>query len=48
MLNWLGMEVLDGVPNSCVRACPGLMNLCRLVNALPAVEAWIAAGGAAT
>ena len=40
MLNWLGMEVLDGVPKEVVLANAKLTNLCKMVNEHVKVAAW--------
>ena len=40
LLNWLGMEVLDGVPKETVLIWPKLTNLCRKINSIPAVAKW--------
>ena len=40
LLNWLGMEVLDGVSKQVVLDFPKLKNLCAVINELPLVKAW--------
>jgi glutathione S-transferase len=40
MCNWLGMEVLDGVPKSVVSDHPKLLALCGKINEIPEVKAW--------
>lgn len=38
LLNWIGMEVLDGIPKECVLSFPGLTKLCKVINAIPVVS----------
>jgi glutathione S-transferase len=40
LLNWLGMEVLDGVSKQVVLDFAKLKNLCSVINEIPAVKAW--------
>jgi glutathione S-transferase len=40
LLNWLGMEVLDGVPKEVVLAFPGLTRLVQTLNEHPTIKAW--------
>lgn len=44
LMNWLGMEVLDGVPNTCVT--PKLKAHCALLNGHPKIAEWNAAKNA--
>ena len=40
LLNWLGMEVLDGVPKSVVTDFPKLKRLVELLNEDPRIASW--------
>ena len=40
LLNWIGMETLDGVPKEVVLHSAPLTNLVKMINEMPAVAAW--------
>eukprot|EP00501_MAST-03F_sp_TOSAG23-6_P001441 GSMAST32.ASY1.ANO1.1498.1 assembled CDS len=40
LFNWIGMEVLDGIPKEVVLNFPSLQNLCRKINEIPEVSEW--------